>query len=240
MLIRGLTAISFLSTAKLNLISPRANLVAYFTSPVEFWFMTLLSSGEMAWLVNVIHDSCSMLTREYTAGLFFKSSVLVCGAAAIWSFVQPTAHAVTIDRVCVAVSVDFDVVCTSGIVQIGDFNRFLGLIGIAFGGCFVVYVIERLRLKTPPPKYPWLSFFLYSAAKHKFERPIHAHWEHQGIYYIDKASAALTGLLGLNYAGALYLLDIKTWRMYTISNEALVARGQRLPTHLEYAIPLIE
>ncbi|KAF0711724.1 hypothetical protein As57867_005103, partial [Aphanomyces stellatus] len=170
MLIRGLTAISFLSTAKLNLISPRANLVAYFTSPVEFWFMTLLSSGEMAWLVNVIHDSCSMLTREYTAGLFFKSSVLVCGAAAIWSFVQPTAHAVTIDRVCVAVSVDFDVVCTSGIVQIGDFNRFLGLIGIAFGGCFVVYVIERLRLKTPPPKYPWLSFFLYSAAKHKFER----------------------------------------------------------------------
>ncbi|KAF0698963.1 Aste57867_10454 [Aphanomyces stellatus] len=179
------------------------------------------------------------MARAILLNLFFTSCAFVCGAAAIWSFVQPTTHAATIDRACVAVSVDFDVVCTSGVMQIGDFTRFLGLIGIAFAGCFVVYVIERLQLKTPP-KYPWLSFFLYSVSKHKFERPIHAHWEHQGIYYNDKASAALTGLLSLEYAGAIYILDIKTWRLYTVSKDELSKREGNMPIHLKQAIPLVE
>ncbi|KAF0698950.1 Aste57867_10441 [Aphanomyces stellatus] len=241
MLLRGLTAISFLSTSKLDLIAPRANLVAYFESPVENWFHTLLASGEMAWLINVIHDTCSMLTQEYTAGLFFKSELFVCAIAAIWSFAHPAEHSVTINRACTVAAVDFDVVCTSGVVQIGDFTRFLGMIGIACGGCLTVYVVERIRQrKAPPPKFQWLSFFLYSAAKHKYERKIFAHWEHQGVYYLDKASAVLTGVLGLEYDGVFYLLDIKTWRLYVITKAELALRGADLPPHLKHAIPLVE
>ncbi|RHY73455.1 hypothetical protein DYB30_003735 [Aphanomyces astaci] len=241
MLLRGLTAICFLSTAKLNLVRPHDGLVSFFDSPDRSWLMTLLSSGEMAWLVNVIHDTFSVLTKQYTAGCFSKSALIVCVSAAMWSFAAPTKHSVSISRNCHVPAVDFEVECVSGVVQIGDFGRFCGLIGLAFGTCLGTYAVERHRLsKLQQPTSHWLSFFLYSAAKHKFERTIQRNWEHDGVYYLDKASAALTGVLSVEYRGALYILDIKTWRGYVISPDQLAARGVNLPPHLLHAIPLVE
>ncbi|ETV91676.1 hypothetical protein H310_13753 [Aphanomyces invadans] len=240
MLVRGLTAICFLSTAKLNLVRPHLGLVSFFDSPDRSWFMTLLSSGEMAWLINVIHDTCSVLTKEYTADCFSQSALIVCVSAAIWSFAAPTRHSVTVSRDCHVVSVDFEVECVSGVVAIGDFTRFCGLIGLALGGCFTSYVMERWRHATPPPSLPWLSSFLYSAAKHKFERTIQRDWEYQGVFYLDKASATLTGVLSFELGRSLYILDIKTWRIYAIAADEMLGQGDALPVHLKGAIPLVE
>ncbi|CAK4728716.1 unnamed protein product [Aphanomyces euteiches] len=241
-LLRGLAAAAFLATSRLNLIRPNGGLVAYLECPNESWLLVILSAAELGWLVNIIHDTCSVFTREFTAQCFSISTWIVCGVAAIWTFAAPAHHAITISRKCRVLAVDFDVECLSGVVEIGSFSRFRGLIGVSIGGCALGYLLVRIRHRwsTPPPKVTWLSFFLYSAAKHKFERTIMTEWEHRGVYYLDKASAALTGLIALQFKGACYILDIKTWRIYVIDAEQLASRGKELPAHILHALPLVE
>ncbi|KAF0698966.1 Aste57867_10457 [Aphanomyces stellatus] len=238
-LLRGFTAICLLSTSSLNLTHPRSGLVSYFDAPGRKWFTTLLSCSEMSWLVNVIIDTCSVFTQEYTDAYSKYSVSSVVLAAAAWSFVSPTSHVVGIGRLCVVTAVDFDVACTSGRVEIGAFGRCCGLIVLALGGNFVCYAFERLRHPTPPPKLDTLSHFLYSTAKTSFEHSIHASWEHGGVYYLDKASAALTGVLTFAYDGHLYILDTKMWRVYIMTPKQLAARNTNIPPHLRHALPLV-
>ncbi|KAF0691586.1 hypothetical protein As57867_017156, partial [Aphanomyces stellatus] len=67
MLLRGITAVCFLSTSTLELVAPHTGLISYFQSPAPNLFSTFLSSTQMSWLVYVVVDSFSIFTSQYTA-----------------------------------------------------------------------------------------------------------------------------------------------------------------------------
>ncbi|KAF0688421.1 Aste57867_19937 [Aphanomyces stellatus] len=234
-LLRGLTSIALLSTSQLKLVTPRAALTSYFQSPPRDILTTLLSSSEICWLVYAIVDTFSIVTQEYTSRYSFPSVVVVGVSVAIWSFAAPTTHSVELSRQCTVVAVDFDISCVSGIVRIGDFTRFCGLIGLAWGGGFVTYIVVRVVRKRPP-RFPPLSPLLYSAAKTKFEYTTHVNWEHEGVYYLDRASAAMTGILTLTYGELDYIADIKTWRVYELSLPHRSVKS--MPPQFRHALPL--
>ncbi|KAF0718641.1 Aste57867_1576 [Aphanomyces stellatus] len=236
MLLRSVTALAILATASLT--KAQSGMVASFASPARSALTTILSSAEISWLVYVTIDTFSVVTMEYTGYYSLLSCVVVSLAVMIWSFVVPPTHAVDLVRSCTVVAVDFDVVCASGTVRIGDSARFWGLVGVAVGGTLASFVVVRVLPFVQPPKLKPLSFFFYSAARHEFERVVSTHWEHHGVYYLDKASAVLTGVLTFEHRGAIYLFDIKTWRIYTISRREMASRGLNLPAHLVRALPL--
>ncbi|KAF0709156.1 Aste57867_6070 [Aphanomyces stellatus] len=242
-LLRGFVAICLLSTSTLTLTQPYAGLVSFFASPDETWFTTLLCCSEISWLVSVVVDTFSFVTNGYTYAYSFTSIASVTFAAAGWCLALPTIHVVSMDRACTVTAVDFDAVCMSGRVQIGDFGRCWGLIILACGGALVSYVVERLRSRhAPPPTLDTLSHFLYSTAKFAFERRQHQLWEHGGVYYLDRASAVLTGVLTLHHGGSIFMMDIKTWRLYAITPDQLAPpdRTKQIPVHLAHALPLAQ
>ncbi|KAF0688422.1 Aste57867_19938 [Aphanomyces stellatus] len=238
MLLRSLTSIALLSTSQLQLVAPMARLTSYFQSPSRDVLTTLVSSGEICWLVYILVDTCSIVTGEYTAFYSTPSVVVVSVSVAIWSFASPTTHSVALSRKCTVVAVDFDVSCVSGVIRIGSLTRFGGLIGVACGGCLASFLAVRVCIKHPP-RLPTLSPLLYSAAKTEFEHTTLANWEYNGIYYLDKASAAMTGILTFTFQGTLYLADIKTWRVYEMPSKTMKGRlSKRAPTHIRFALPL--
>ncbi|KAF0688420.1 Aste57867_19936 [Aphanomyces stellatus] len=239
MLLRSLTSVALLSTSELNLIAPRAALTSYFQSPPRDILTTLVSSGEICWLVYVFVDTFSVFTGEYTAYYSSPSVVVVTLSVAIWSIAAPTTHSVILSRQCTVVAVDFDVSCVSGVLHIGDYTRFGGLIGVTCASCIVSYVAVRVFMKQPP-KLPSLSPLLYSAAKTEFEHSMHVNWEFDGVHYLDKASATMTGVLTFEFQRTVYVADIKTWRVYAIpSNEINGLTSRPRPTHIQYALPLV-
>ncbi|KAF0688427.1 Aste57867_19943 [Aphanomyces stellatus] len=238
MFLRSLTSIALLSTSRLALIAPLSALTSYFQSPPRAVLTTLVSSGEICWLVYIVIDTLSIVTGEYTAYYSTPSVVVVSVSVAIWSFASPTTHSVELARQCTVVDVDFDISCISGIVRIGSYARFGGLIGVACGGCFAAYLGVRVVVKKPPA-LPTLSPLLYSAAKSEFEQTTLVNWEYDGVYYLDKASAAMTGIITITIHGTLYVADIKTWRGYAMPSKALDDGDARpIPIHIRYALPL--
>ncbi|KAF0720039.1 Aste57867_618 [Aphanomyces stellatus] len=237
-LLRALSAVCLLATSTLKLTQPYEGLVSYFESVPQPWYMIMLAAGELNWMVYIINDVFSMVTRQYTRRYSILSFNLVWVASAIWAFTAPPKRMVTIDRVCSVVQVDFQVVCNGGIVAIGSVSQFYILLGLVVGCCVVCFLIERIGYTyfQPHTNTP-ASYFLYAAAKHQFRT---TKWNYQGIQYLDKASAVLTGILSFRIQHELLLFDIKTWRIYAIPVKQLGLDDPDLPRHLVHAIPLVE
>ncbi|KAH9087899.1 hypothetical protein LEN26_019773 [Aphanomyces euteiches] len=191
--VRGITAICLLSTASLELRRPHSGLIAFLDAPPTDPIKTFFSAGEATWLAYILNDLFSLVTRQYTSSYSLKSRLLLWAAAATWSFVSPVTHSVTISRDCTVVLVDSQIVCHSGVVRIGNNVRFIGLILLA---------ISSQKSS---------SLFLYAAAKYQFRRD---QWEFLGVYYLDRASAVLNGIISVTFKGFHFVFDIKTWRIY--------------------------
>ncbi|KAF0698954.1 Aste57867_10445 [Aphanomyces stellatus] len=252
--LRGLVALSLLATATLEYTHTGA--VAMFDPVPRYWLTTLLSSVEATWLVYTITDLFSISTSVFTHGYSLKASTLVCVVSATWSLASPTTATVVVARVCAVEAVDFQVVCDGGTIEIGSPRRFQTLVAAAALTCLGCYVVERLnrvylapRVRnfstkalavkwTPPPPPPRNgSNFLYAAAQHEFAV---THWVFRDVYYLDKASAVLAGLLSLEWSGTIYIFDAKLWRMYALAIETLPLLDPALPPHLRRALPLVE
>ncbi|KAF0685794.1 Aste57867_22402 [Aphanomyces stellatus] len=235
MILRSVVAIALLSTSSLVLTTSPTGLVTQFTSATPGWFTTLLSVGEITWLVFAVTDMLSVVTQQYTSYYSTPSCLLACAGTLVWSLVSPISHSVRIDRACVVAAVDFHVICRSGDVAIGSFPRFLGLVALAFGSCGVSYVAVRLFFRHVPHRSS-MSYLLHSAAYYEFTRD---NWHYRGVYFLDLASAALNGILVFPWHNTLFLLDIKTWRTFAVDNTE-VLNDVAMPKHLRRCIPLVD
>ncbi|KAF0714577.1 hypothetical protein As57867_003791, partial [Aphanomyces stellatus] len=92
---------------------------------------------------------------------------------------------------------------------------FWTLVGVVLGCnllCFVGTKYVVLRKNKPSPSID--SLLLSTGAKYLF---LHDHRIHNDIYYLDRASAALNGMLTLCVRGHLFMLDFKMWRLVAIN-----------------------
>ncbi|KAG9398705.1 hypothetical protein AC1031_014490 [Aphanomyces cochlioides] len=232
--VRGITAICLLSTASLELRRPHSGLIAFLDAPPTDPIKTFFSAGEATWLAYILNDLFSLVTRQYTSSYSLKSSLLLWAAAASWSFVSPVTHSVTISRNCTVVLVDSQIVCHSGVVRIGNNVRFIGLILLAIVSCVLCYGFECFLHRGLQSSQKSSSLFVYAAAKYQFRRD---QWEFLGVYYLDRASAVLNGIISVTFKGFHFVFDIKTWRIYVYPVEAPHSNE---PIHLRHALPLPE
>ncbi|KAF0685602.1 Aste57867_22531 [Aphanomyces stellatus] len=168
---------------------------SYFQVLRDPWYKTLLAANEVSRLVAIVNDIAMAFTREYTVYYATINSVLFWLVIVALSVASPMSHSVTIDMQCQLAQVDFQIVCTSGVVTSGHVSRYL----------------------------------FYTST-----------WVVDNIYYMDRMSAALNGLLTLRYDQTIYGLDTKLWRTFCID---VPAKGFA-PTHhplaeaAKFAIPL--
>ncbi|KAF0684940.1 hypothetical protein As57867_023026, partial [Aphanomyces stellatus] len=201
-------------------------------------FKTVLAAGEMSWLGFVLSDMLMVFTQQYSPAYVFKCNFVVWGASAILSLAAPTAHTATINRQCELAQVDFQLVCSSGVIEIGNVGRFSLLIGIVVISISLCYAYERIRHPKAPNTQP-NSFFLSTSAKYVFEP---ARWIDREVYHLDPSSAALNGILSFQSKNTHYIFDMKIWRLFIIETPA--AERKRLEDagelHLLSAIPLTD
>ncbi|KDO35147.1 hypothetical protein SPRG_01214 [Saprolegnia parasitica CBS 223.65] len=226
LLLRGVTALCLLSTAKLDL--GYSNGFFHLVSQPQSWFTTIMAASEATWVVYLLNDAFSIVTQQYTAIYADVSSIAVWIAAAIWSLVSPVQHQVTLARTCDAVAVDSQLVCHAGILAIGDVTRFTGLLGLAVALVFGTYAVQRLRF--PQLRDTGLrTTLLHATAFHHFKQD---GWVFQNVYHMDRASAAFNGLLSLPWGSN--VLDIKTWRLYA---RPVIDIDKTTPPYLAHTIP---
>ncbi|KDO29409.1 hypothetical protein SPRG_05946 [Saprolegnia parasitica CBS 223.65] len=233
LLLRATTALSVLSTATLELLYEH-NAISAFQTVQNPWYTTLLAASEVTWLVAVVNDVAMALTQAYTAHYATFNSVAVWATVALLSFVSPVTHTVSLQPVCDLVQLDWQIVCASGHIVIGQWSRYVALVTIVVGWNGASYVSTRLWLRQPPPTHG-RSVFLSCGAKYLFE---HRQWTHGGVYYLDRASAVLTGLLTLRWRRQLYVFDVKLWRIFALAAPALPV-GHPWTNRLQEGIPLL-
>ncbi|RHY27421.1 hypothetical protein DYB32_006788 [Aphanomyces invadans] len=237
--IRGITALCVLSTASLELTRPHSGLVTFFQSKKPDWVATVLSSGEMTWLVYVVNDVASAYTQQFTGKSAMSSTIVAGLVALVWSAVVGVEPFVDLRRQCQWVHVDFQLTCTSGSVHIGRFDRFGGLLSVIVAACVVCYGVVRRSNPTLQPTTT--SLLLHLSAKYHFRR---RPWEFDGIYHLDRASAAMNGLVSVDWVHATFVLDVKVWRTYMVSKKETtpppIAPSDPSWRHLHTALPLVQ
>ncbi|RHY35082.1 hypothetical protein DYB32_000417 [Aphanomyces invadans] len=236
MILRSVAAISLLATTNLVLSTSPNGLVSQIMQEPQTWLSTAISSGEITWLVYAVNDTFSIVTQQYTPTYSTASCVLSVLGTLLWSFISPIQEVVVVDRVCVVTSVDFDVLCMSGLIGIGSLHRVLGLVLLAFGCCAVCFVVQRIRQPHLAKLHKTESCLLHSAADFEFAKDL---WQHRGVYFMDPASAALNGVLVFPWIKSTYILDIKTWRTCKLDEDNML-RNHNVPKHLAHCIPLVE
>ncbi|KAH9136883.1 hypothetical protein AeRB84_018158 [Aphanomyces euteiches] len=160
-------------------------------------FSTVLAGSETCWLVVVITDLAVLITKDHTTNLTFP--------------VQPR---LVVARTCEAVEFDLQLLCQAGVVQIGSRQRAIDLVLLTRGVLLVCYLWEKWRyphFQLPAHK---LSLWLPAGAFYLYEKQP---WIIDDTLYLDRVSAFMCGLLAVTHKASIYLLDIKTWRTYTIA-----------------------
>ncbi|EQC37513.1 hypothetical protein SDRG_05116 [Saprolegnia diclina VS20] len=232
--LRSLTAMAVLCTGSLDL--QVAGSMSYLHSTDVPWYKTCLAASEVSWLVAIVNDVLMIWTKEHTALYVTPNGLLVTGTTALLSMVSPVTHTASLGRACDIAQVDFQIVCTGGDVVIGVRSRvallvlLVGVLNVATFG-FMRWLVRK------PPKNHAESLLLYAGAKYLF---LSAKWIYKDVYCLDRASAALNGLVSVRYNGSYYGLDIKTWRTFTLTQPSVPAipSAHALFTPAMYALPL--
>ncbi|KAG9400064.1 hypothetical protein AC1031_010993 [Aphanomyces cochlioides] len=219
--------------ATLTLVRPMEGVVSYFELTSRAWYMIILAAGELVWMAYVVNDVFSVVTGPATPRYASRSFMTAWVAAILSVILVPPRSQMSLSRECTVVEVDFQVMCTSGQVEIGQVNLVYFLISLVLGCCIVCYALERWRPHRRKHSSP-ASPLVYAAAKYQFKSD---KWRYKGVWHIDKASAVLTGILTFELSSTLYLFDIKTWRIHALPRQD--DHDVNMPEHLRYAVPLI-
>ncbi|EQC36856.1 hypothetical protein SDRG_05686 [Saprolegnia diclina VS20] len=226
LLLRSTTALCVLSTATLELRF--SGVLSAFSNVPTPWYATLLAANEVTWLVAVVNDLSLVLTQAYTPYYVTPNGLLVSALVALLSFLQPVRATLDMDLRCDIVDLDLDVACTTGIITIGRLDRFVLLISLVIAVNGLCYLVTRRLVQTPTA--PVASLFLSAGARFLFAQPR----QHDGIYFLDPASAALNGILTWHTHDQILALDVKLWRTFVIA-----APHRSRPDALAAAWPLL-
>ncbi|OQS07894.1 hypothetical protein THRCLA_00115 [Thraustotheca clavata] len=231
-LVRSLSAIWLLNTSPLALV--QVGIGTKFTSPPLAWYTSLLATSEMTWFVYVLNDIFSCVTQQYTSLYASKSSTLTWIVAFLWTLYAPQLYHAEISRTCTYQDMDFQLNCQSGIVAVGSISRFGVSMGIICVCVIASYTFYRIRYRHISPRNI-LCHVLNAKAYYllNFSR-----WQLHDELYIDKTSAIMAGLLSFELRNRVFVLDIKTWRFYTLAATHLSPTIQSADVRFRHALPM--
>ncbi|KAF0701413.1 Aste57867_8115 [Aphanomyces stellatus] len=234
LLIRSLTAVALLSTSTVQLVT--SGTISYFEVEIEPWYKTVLAANEVTWMVAVVNDVAIGLTQDYTRYYAFVNTVLVWVATVALSFAMPVTPTITIDKQCHLAQVDFQVVCASGSLSIGHVARLGLILGLVMTSNVVCYIVARAILHHPF-RTNVDSIFVYAGARYLF---VTSSWVYGDVYFMDRMSAVLNGILTIRWGTTMHGLDVKLWRAFhvDVSSDVDIPPNHPLATPAKYALPL--
>ncbi|KAG9414735.1 hypothetical protein AC1031_008150 [Aphanomyces cochlioides] len=203
-------------------------------------FSTVLAGSESCWLVIVVTDLGIVITKDCTRRYALYCIIVTTIGTVILSFVSPILPKLVLSRTCQSAKFDFEMKCQSGIVQIGNSHRVIELVIMTMVVVVVCFAFEMWRCPN------------YALSAHKMSRlvPAGAHylyskgsWVFHNIFYLDKASAFMCGLITITYDGSIYVLDVKTWRTRMIQVETDFSRhliSDFDQERISNAVPMVE
>ncbi|KDO27083.1 hypothetical protein SPRG_07793 [Saprolegnia parasitica CBS 223.65] len=225
--LRSMTALCLLSTATFELQT--SGYRSYFAAVPTPWYKIALAAGEVTWLVSVVNDIALVFTKEYSMYYTTANSILVWLIVATLAGAFPVEATVNLHQTCVVAQVDLQAVCSSGMIAIGQRDRLLLLSGIVVGCNMVCFGIVRLSVDKPPTRVR--SLLLSSGAKYLF---MHHNRVVQDVYYLDRASAVLAGIVTYRHGRRMYALDVKLWRLFSTP----LSLANQSNSMLDSALPL--
>ncbi|KAF0692887.1 Aste57867_16089 [Aphanomyces stellatus] len=234
LLVRSLTAVALLSTSTLQLVFN--GILSYFQVTPTPWYTTLLAANEVTWMVAIVNDIAMAVTRDYTPYYARLNSVLVWVITASLSLAKPLSHSLTIDKQCHVIQVDFHIECTTGMLTMGRVTRLAAILVVIASCNALCYVVTRAYLhQLPPTKVD--SLFVYAGARYLFTT---ATWVYDDVYYMDRMSAVLNGILTLRWRNTIHGLDVKLWRAFHVDVPTNwdIPATQDLAASATYALPL--
>ncbi|OQR95176.1 hypothetical protein ACHHYP_00239 [Achlya hypogyna] len=231
LLLRSLTALCVLSTGSLELVFS-GNLSRFAVVPTP-WYKVCLASGEVTWLAAVVTDVLLVATQEYAGYYVTLNSVCVWLTVALLAVLDPVQAQISVRRSCVIAMLDEAVVCNTGAIAIGSSARLVQLVVIVVGWNLVSFLAAR-HFVGDKPEAGVHSHLLSANAKYLF---YHANRTRGGVYYLDRASAALDGILTYRRGRVMHALDIKLWRVFAAPLPSLAAVGG-VEKELSVALPL--
>ncbi|EQC26768.1 hypothetical protein SDRG_15418 [Saprolegnia diclina VS20] len=230
LLLRSVTAMVVLSTATLQL--QYSGYISYFTTIQDPWYKTVLAANEVTWLITIVNDVLLVITGEYAYYYVSLNSYLVWAVVALLTLLSPVTPTTSLALTCRLTHVDLDAACTVGVIDIGSLRRMLLLVATVLVSHIACYGLVKLLFRaSSAAQAP--SLFLSSGAKYQFT---HEPWRYNNVYYVDRASAALDGLLTLRWNTSLVVLDVKIWRAFAIPMSATMDA----PDALAAALPLLD
>ncbi|KDO23596.1 hypothetical protein SPRG_10791 [Saprolegnia parasitica CBS 223.65] len=234
LVVRSFTALCLLSTAtSLSLHYPSPHLVSFATEASSA-LTTCLAASEVTWLVGILNDIFLAITREHSIRYVTINSVLVWAVAACLTTLRPVQHKANMAFRCVPTALDLQVTCSTGTIAIGFLDRVLLLILIIVVCNGVCYGLVRSLWPVSASVRRSESLLLTAGAKFLFS---HDGWLLGDVYYMDRASALLSGLVTVSWRGSLLVFDVKTWRLQPMYTKKLAAELV-LPPRLASALPL--
>ncbi|EQC25610.1 hypothetical protein SDRG_16541 [Saprolegnia diclina VS20] len=225
--LRSMTALCLLSTATFELQT--SGYRSYFAAVPTPWYKIALAAGEVTWLVSVVNDVALIVTKEYSMYYTTANSILVWLIVATLAGAFPVEATVSLHPTCVLAQVDFQAVCNSGTIAIGQRDRLLLLSGIVVGCNIICFGVVRVYMERPKTRVR--SLLLSSGAKFLFA---HHNRIVQDVYYLDRASAALAGIITYRQGRRMFMLDVKLWRLFSTP----LSLGNKSNSMLDSALPL--
>ncbi|EQC27426.1 hypothetical protein SDRG_14752 [Saprolegnia diclina VS20] len=228
LIVRGITAVWLLNTQPLVLAA--VGVGARLTAPRISLFTTLLASSELTWLVYIVNDLFSCVTRQHTTHYSWKSSISVWALATLWTLLSPQGYSASLARSCAYVDMDLELHCVSGYIRIGDAGRLFGDVGLVLACVLSCALVERwMQPSLVRPPIPTL--LLSASSFYMLELDL---WTIDGKTYLDRMSAAMAGMLTLQWReDYVYVFDVKSWRLFSYEPER-----HRLGDRFRQAIPL--
>ncbi|EQC27352.1 hypothetical protein SDRG_14875 [Saprolegnia diclina VS20] len=249
--VRSATAMMLLATASLELHDVDG--LAFLAPRNTSWFSVLLAASEVTWLVEVVNDMAIVLTRSHAAQYATVNSLSVWAATALLSWYAPVVFSARYAPVCHVICMDFQVACETATITIGHWTR-IGMLG-CLTLCVNLLCYSMVRSvqhwhwhwRLVPKRWRPHDVVPYTAPTKKVQSLLlsagatflfhHAPWVHNDVYYLDRASAALNGLLSVQYDGIFYVLDIKLWRLFVLAPTPCPQEHPRFVA-AQYALPL--
>ncbi|KAF0697866.1 hypothetical protein As57867_011406, partial [Aphanomyces stellatus] len=235
LVVRSFTAVALLSTSTLQLVLKGT--LSHFVVVQDPWYKTMLAANEVTWLVAIVNDIAMAWTQEYTMYYATLNSLLVWLIVVTLSFVAPIDHSLTIAQECSMAQVDFQVVCASGTLSIGYLSRVVTMVAIVFGCNAVCFAIARILAPHPAPS-KINSIFIYAGARYLF---VSTTWIVDDVYYMDRVSAMLNGILTVRFKRTMYGMDVKLWRALRVDLPSPDVGGwdDRRAIAVQYGLPVI-
>ncbi|OQR85285.1 hypothetical protein ACHHYP_12012 [Achlya hypogyna] len=205
--LRSVTALCLLSRGTVALV--REGPFNQFTVQSAPWYATVLAANEVTWLLGIVNDVGLIWTASGSPMYTTLETLFVWLVSACVTMLAPVSHSVAVERTCSVALLDFDVVCRSGTVTAGSWPRLVFLMGIV-AGSYGVGVLFLRRLWPSKPHAQSRSLLVSGSAMALFYQ---TPWIVGDVYYMDRASAALNGLLSARYNESWVIFDVKTWRL---------------------------